>query len=84
MPSPSLDQSSPTYAEPTASGMPSPLETDSLALPSVQEAPEDSPSSSSADCIDSPAPRHILPPGQLSLLVSDPEPSLSPRALALQ
>src|SRR6267143_6482358 len=84
VPSPTLDRSSLTYADPTTSGMPSPLEPDSLALPSVQEAPENSPSPSSADRVDSPAPRHILPPGQLSLLVSDPEPSLSPRAPALQ
>src|SRR6267143_1936145 len=84
VPSPTLDRSSITYVDPTASGMPSPLEPNSLALPLVQEAPKNSPSSSSADHIDLPAPRHILPPGQLSLLVSDPEPSLSPRVLALQ
>src|SRR5882762_2075785 len=83
-PSPTSDRSSLTYADPTASGMPSPLKPDSLALPPIQEAPENSPSSSSADRVDSPAPRHILPPGQLSLLVSDPEPSLSPRAPVLQ
>src|SRR5882762_6668962 len=83
-PSPTLDRSSLTYVDLTTSGMPSPLEPNSPDLPSVQEAPKNSPSSSSADRIDSPAPRHILPPGQLSLLVSDPEPSLSPRAPAPQ